>query len=107
MYTNPQKQFDADVQALRKEAGETIQNLRQAQGLSQTELAAVLEVNQKTFISQLETGRRRVPPDKYEVTAKALNVEPREFVRMLMRYYDPVTYDILFGMDAEPALPQA
>ena len=28
-----------------------------------------------------------------------MGVEPREFVRGLMSYYDPVTYDIVFGRD--------
>jgi hypothetical protein len=31
-----------------------------------------------------------------------LGVEPREFVRGLMSYYDPVTYDIVFGRESRP-----
>jgi len=60
-------------------------------------LAAKVGAEYYTFISQLETGRGRIPPDRYLVWATALNVEPQEFVQTLMSYYDPVTYEILFG----------
>ena len=45
----------------------------------------------------LENGRGRIPPDRYLVWAAALGVEPRDFVRELMSYYDPMTYSIVFG----------
>ena len=54
-----------------------------------------------TFISQLETGRGRIPPDRYLIWAHALGIDKREFVRTLMSYYDPVTYGILFDQAAE------
>lgn len=107
MYSNPQKQSAAEVQALRQEAGEKLQALREAQGLSQSDLARILDVQQATFISQLETGRRRVPPDKYVVWAKALDVDPKDFVQMLLRYYDPVTYEILLGGDEKEPKPKS
>ena len=51
-----------------------------------------------SFISQLEeTGRGRVPPDRYRVWASALQVDPKLFVKQLLSYYDPITYGILFG----------
>jgi hypothetical protein len=34
--------------------------------------------------------------------AKALDVKPKHFVRTLMRYYDPVTYEILFEDNQSP-----
>ncbi len=43
------------------------------------------------------TGRGRVPPDRYRVWASALQVDPALFVKQSLRYYDPITYDILFG----------
>ena len=52
--------------------------------------------NYYTFISQLESGRGRIPPDRYLVWAEVLGVEPKFFVRNLLRSYDPVTYSILF-----------
>ncbi|MDO9427207.1 MAG: helix-turn-helix transcriptional regulator [Methylobacterium sp.] len=97
MYSNPQKLNTDYVRSLRKEAGQELKALREAQGLSQSDIARILNLQQFTFISQLETGRARVPPDQYLVWAKALNIDPKTFVQMLMRYYDPVTHKILFG----------
>jgi len=50
-----------------------------------------------TFISQLETGRGRIPPDKYRIWADALSLDARDFVLALLPFYDPITYNILFS----------
>ena len=50
---------------------------------------------------QIESGRGRIPPDRYELWAKALNVEVRTFVKALTRFYDPITYRLLFGDEVE------
>jgi transcriptional regulator with XRE-family HTH domain len=71
--------------------------LREKRGLSQRDLAAKVGAEYYTFISQLETGRGRIPPDRYLAWADALEIAPQEFVHRLMSYYDPVTYGILFG----------
>ena len=67
-----------------------------SKGASQRDLAKLVGADYYTFISQLETGRGRVPPDRCEVWAKALGIEPKPFVKTLLRFYDPVTYEILF-----------
>jgi transcriptional regulator with XRE-family HTH domain len=85
------------MQRLRNQSGLWLRQLRERRGLSQRELARRVGVPLYTFISQIEHGRGRIPPDRYLVWATALGVEPREFVRELMSYYDPVTYSIVFG----------
>ena len=97
MYTNPQHRSDPQVHELRREAGTWLKELRERRGLSQRQLASKLGAEYYTFISQLETGRGRIPPDRYREWAEALGVEPAEFVKTLMQYYDPVTHEILFG----------
>jgi transcriptional regulator with XRE-family HTH domain len=97
MYSNPQRRSDKLTQKLRQSAGHWLRELREQQGLSQRELAEKVGAEYYTFISQLECGRGRIPPDRYLVWARALRVEPREFVLRLMSYYDPVTFDIIFG----------
>jgi transcriptional regulator with XRE-family HTH domain len=96
MYGNPQRRGDADVQEMRREGGRWLRELREKAGLSQRELAALIDVDYYTFVSQLENGRGRVPPDRYLVWARALKIEPREFVKTLLSFYDPITYEILF-----------
>jgi len=96
MYSSPQKLSDEDVSELRRDAGHWLKRLREAQELSQRDLAEKVGVEYYTFISQVESGRGRIPPDRYRAWANALGVPPRDFVIRLMRNYDPVTYRILF-----------
>ena len=103
MYAHQTKLNSAAVQELRREGGRYLRELREAAGLSQRQLAASIGVEFYTFVSQIETGRGRIPPDSYRIWAKALRVEPREFVQTLMRFYDPVTHDILFTQDNDAA----
>jgi transcriptional regulator with XRE-family HTH domain len=97
MYGNPQRLNAAEAQELRREGGRWLRQQREEAGLSQRQLAERVGAEYYTFISQLETGRGRIPPDRYRQWASALNKDPREFVRQLMRFYDPVSYEILFG----------
>ncbi len=96
MYGNPQKRSAADVQDLRREGGRWLKDLREQAGLSQRQLAGRVGTEHYTFISQLETGRGRIPPDRYVDWAAALGVPAKPFVQQLLRYYDPITYEILF-----------
>jgi len=97
MYSHPQRRSAKLTQKLRAQAGSWLRDLREKRGLSQRDFAQKVGAEYYTFISQLENGRGRIPPDRYLVWAEALGVEPREFVRELMSYYDPITYDIVFG----------
>lgn len=96
MYSHQTKLASEEVQELRREGGRYIRELREAVGLSQRQLAALIGVEFYTFVSQIETGRGRIPPDSYRIWAEALGVDAKDFVRCLMRFYDPVTYGILF-----------
>jgi transcriptional regulator with XRE-family HTH domain len=101
MYGNPQSRLSKEVQDLRRHGGRWLKEKREQAGLSQRELAEQVGAEYYTFISQLETGRGRIPPDRYLVWAQALRINAREFVRELMRFYDPVTHDILFSSDEQ------
>ena len=90
------------VAKLRKHGGHWLKGLRDAAGLSQRELAKRLDVPHYTIVSQLEHGRGRIPPDQYEAWANALNVPVDTFVREQLRFYDPITHDILFGPSGAP-----
>lgn len=107
MYSNPQRRSDKVTQKLRVEAGLWLRELREKSGLTQREMARKVGAEYYTFISQLETGRGRIPPDRYLAWAHALGVDKREFVRTLMSFYDPVTYGILFDQSAESKRPTA
>jgi transcriptional regulator with XRE-family HTH domain len=83
----------------RIEAGAYIKSLRLAHDpkITQRALADKLRLDYYTFISQVETGAARVPPETQMAWAKALEVDPREFAKKLLSYYDPHTHKALFG----------
>jgi transcriptional regulator with XRE-family HTH domain len=82
---------------LRKKAGRWLRARRCELGLSQRELASRVNMEYYTFISQIEAGRGRVPSDRLRDWADALEMEPKEFAINLMKYYDPLTFDMIFG----------
>ena len=90
MYVHQQRLGSEEVQELRREGGRFLKDLREKRG-------AQVGAEYYTFISQLETGRGRVPPDRYKIWAEALGVDAKDFVKSLMRFYDPLTFEILFG----------
>lgn len=90
---------------LRQEAGSWLRNLREAAGLSQRELAKAVGIEYYTFISQIESGRGRVPPTQIRAWAEALNMPVRTFAIELMRYYDPHNHAIIFGEESAAPLP--
>lgn len=103
MYVHNQKRDDLTVQEQRRSGGLWLKDLRLKAKLSQRQLAEKVGAEYYTFISQLENGRGRIPPDRYEEWAAALNVSAEVFVFNLMRFYDPVTFKILFGAEGECA----
>ena len=94
---NTQRRDDPVMQQLRREGGLWLKDLREKAGHTQRSFAAIVAADYYTFISQIENGRGRVPPEKYVLWARTLGMEPRDFLRGLMRYYDPISHDILFG----------
>ena len=82
---------------LRKQAGSWLRDRRCELGLSQRELANRVNMEYYTFISQIEAGRGRVPAERLGIWAEALEMDGRELAITLMRYYDPYTFELVFG----------
>lgn len=91
---------DPERHALRRQGGAWLKQCREAAGLSQRDFAEKVGVGYYTFISQIESGRGRIPPERYQDWASALQLEPRDFVRQLLSFYEPITYAILFKDEA-------
>lgn len=94
-----------DLGALRRECGQWLKDKREAAGLSQREIAAKVGIEYYTFISQIEAGRGRVPPERYEAYALGLNVDPREFTMTMLRYNEPIVFELLFKGEPAPVQP--
>lgn len=84
---------------LRVQAGLWLRQRREDRGLSQRELAQRVGVLYYTFVSQIESGRGRIPPERYERWAAALEVEPQVFGRTMLKFYEPSTFRLIFGQD--------
>jgi DNA-binding XRE family transcriptional regulator len=82
--------------SLSQEAGAWLQQLRTRAGLSQTELAERLGLKYPTFIAQVENGFGRVPTECMQAWAEILEVEPADFARRLLSYYEPELHRLLF-----------
>ena len=85
----------------RREAGAWLRQLREVRGFTQRQLAKSVGIEYYTFVSQIESGRGRIPADRYQKWADALDVEPKVFVKKLLHFYEPATYQILFGALSE------
>jgi transcriptional regulator with XRE-family HTH domain len=91
-----------EAKRLREQAGEYLKNLRLKKELSQLELATTLGYAYYSFISQIESGTARVPPENLHAWAKALGVNVRPFSRALLRFYEPYYHAALFEAADEP-----
>jgi transcriptional regulator with XRE-family HTH domain len=96
MLAERQKGLAQEEKEQRAALGQWLKSLRETKGLSQRELADILELDYYTFISQLENGRGKIPSHRYREWALALDQEPRAFVKTLLSCYEPTTYKILF-----------
>lgn len=90
----------------RREAGAWLRQIREARGFTQRQLAERVGIEYYTFVSQIEAGRGRIPADRYQKWADALQIDPKIFVQNLLHFYEPATYQILFGASdgAEPSI---
>lgn len=86
-----------EYQELKKIGGQWLKELREKAGYTQRSFALAVGVDYYTFISQIETGRGRVPEERIKDWAITLGMQPKEFLQEYMKYWDPVTYDILFS----------
>ena len=98
MHSNPQRRLSDEVRNLRKKGGKWLKALREQRGLSQSQLAALLGSDHYSFISQLEAGRSRVPPERYQDWSEALGVPCAEFAREMLRFYEPALHRVLFDL---------
>ncbi|WP_375457041.1 helix-turn-helix domain-containing protein [uncultured Methylobacterium sp.] len=107
MSTSAQKLTSPETQELRRDAGRLLKHLREKAGHTQGSFSAEVGSPVYTFVSQIETGRGRIPPDQIRTWANAYGIEARSFLQMIMRFYDPETFAVLFENEPEVATGRA
>lgn len=103
MFGNPQRRRTEEVCELRREGGRWLKTQRERRGLSQRELATLVGSEHYSFISQLENGRGRIPPERYEAWSAAFGMANGRFVREILRFYDPIAHRMLFDGEVQAA----
>ena len=96
-----QKRNTEEAKKLRKEGGKWLRSLREAADLTQRELAQKVGLDYYTFISQVENGTGRVPPDLLEPWAEAIGMDTHDFTKRLISYYDPFVFKALWGVNGK------
>ena len=101
MANSKYKEQTEAAKARRREAGAFVKKLRTDAGLTQRELSEKLNLSYYTFISQVESGAARVPPEQCLRWAAALDADGAAFSRTLFRYYDPHMFEAVFSSAAD------
>ena len=96
--TDPAKA--ALIKGLRQQAGRWLKSARETAGITQAELADRVGLRYYTFVSQVESGLGRLPIETQGAWATALGLDPGDFARTLLRFYEPELFRLLFGDDA-------
>ncbi len=91
------KENSESARERRKEAGSYVKSLRVSRDMTQRELSMKLNLDYYTFVSQVEAGAARVPPESILQWAKALGVDGSEFSKKLFALYDPYMYEAVFS----------
>jgi transcriptional regulator with XRE-family HTH domain len=90
----------AQTKALRQQAGRWLKSAREQAGLTQAELAERVGLRYYTFVSQVESGLGRLPIETQAAWAQALGLDPGDFAKTLLRFYEPELHRLLFGGEA-------
>lgn len=89
----------------RAQMGRLIKGLREAAGLTQNEFAKLVGQEYFTMISQVETGRVRVPPSDTDLWARVLGVDTQAFAKECVRLYEVDDYfKAIYGKDTKPLI---
>lgn len=87
---------NSTIKRLQLELGAYMRQLREAKGLTQREVAQLVNVTDN-HISDVENGIRKMSPERYLQFAKVFGVDPQEFGKRVLFHYDPFTYQTIFG----------
>lgn len=96
-YYKPTANLDAKAVKLSMlEFGAYMRSLREANGWTQEALAMLTGVTDN-HISDIENGNRKISPERYAQFAEVFGLERVEFGKRILKHYDPLTYELIFG----------
>lgn len=80
---------------LRHAFGRQLRKWREARGLTQLDMGKALGIRDTAW-SAIELGRNSLSPERYHDAAEALGVPAAEFAQVMLRYYNPWLYGMLW-----------
>jgi len=84
---------------LRRRFGGWLKSVREQAGLTQLDVAAILDYAYPTTISQVERGASALPPGELARWAEAIHAPPKKVAEMYLYYIEPFLYTALYGKD--------
>lgn len=97
------KLADSDAARMLSEA---LSRASRERGLSLRKIGPLLDYKQAVVLSHMATGRVPIPIDKAEEMAKVLEIEPREFLKAVVKQRHPnVTWSLL--SDAQETIEES
>lgn len=84
---------------MRKRFGAWLKEAREEAGLTQLDLAALLDYAYSTTVSQIERGASALPPAELARWAEAIRVPPKKVAETYLYFTEPFIYSALNGKD--------
>lgn len=93
---------------MRKRFGAWLKTRREEVGITQRDIAAKCGYDYYTMVSQIERGLARVPAEDILTWADLLQVDPKQFGKLVLYWTDPHVYHAVYGVNPldEQKLPR-
>jgi DNA-binding XRE family transcriptional regulator len=85
------------IESNKKGLGKVIKEHRAKVGMTQKDLAAVLDIEYYTMVSQMELGYMSIPPSLWGKLARALDMDKHVWALRCLHTYQPDVFKALFG----------
>lgn len=91
--------LDRSSEVLRGRFGAWLKAKREEAGLTQLDVAVVLDYAYSVAVSQIERGATALPAHDLKLWAKALRINQKEFGKQYAYHCHPFLYECLWGLD--------
>lgn len=84
---------------MRKRFGAWLKEAREEAGMTQLDLARLLDYAYSTTVSQIERGASALPPGELMRWSEAIRVPPKKVAETYLYFTEPFLYHALYGID--------
>jgi transcriptional regulator with XRE-family HTH domain len=96
-YKKPETEEGKQSAALRIDLGKWLKAKREAADLTMLDVANACDLAYYSYVGSIERGDGTISSKNYAAYARVLGIDCQEFVKRLLKAYDPIAWDILFG----------